>query len=97
MGAEHEKDRDELINEWMRSNEAFKHLARQYGKGGKPAKLGQADEAHAAEQSPVDKALAQAGVEAKQAALLDWMEGNEAFKKLAVKYGKGYPKPKPGQ
>lgn len=93
MGAEHEKDRDELINEWMRSNDAFKRLARQYGKGGKPAKLGQADGDKLVEQSPVDKALEKAGMDAKQAALLDWMEGNEAFKKLAVKYGKGYPKP----
>lgn len=29
------QDRDRLIVEWMRSNEAFKGLARHYGRGGR--------------------------------------------------------------
>ena len=41
MDADAEKqlklDRDRLILDWMRCNEAFKTLARHYGKRGKPA------------------------------------------------------------
>jgi hypothetical protein len=44
MSEKSEKTSDELINEWMRSNDAFKRLARQYGKGGKPKKLRQSQE-----------------------------------------------------
>jgi hypothetical protein len=37
MGGGKDIDRDRLILDWMRSNEAFKGLARHYGKLGKPA------------------------------------------------------------
>lgn len=89
-----EMDRDQMINEWMRSNEAFKSLARQYGKGGKQSGIDDEvlDQPKAAARV---ESIEEAGVDlnAKQEALLSWLGENEAFKRLAKQYGRNYPRP----
>ena len=73
------EEREKLIMEWMRNDEAFKSLARKFGKGAKPANL------EPQERAAVD-------VEQKQKEMLDWLGKDEAFKGLAKKFGASYPK-----
>jgi hypothetical protein len=90
-----EQDREQMIDEWMRSNDAFKSLARQYGKGGKKALLvDQPEDAQAMQPVKVAQGVE---LDAKQEALLDWLGSNEAFKRLAKQYGRTFPHPKPSR
>ena len=92
-----QQDRDQMIDEWMRSNDAFKSLARQYGKGGTPALPEAVDGREGAEFARAEppRAPGHGELDAKQEALLDWLGENEAFKRLAKQYGRAYPKPEP--
>lgn len=96
MDKDEAQERERLIMEWMRSDAAFKSLARQYGKGGRPAKLGDGPgQEHPMEREPSPAMPQHRPLAAKEEALLDWLAHDEAFKGLAKKFGRSFPKPAP--
>ena len=74
------EERDKLIIEWMRNDDAFKNLARKFGKGSKHANL----ESH--ENADLE-------LEQKQKELLEWLGKDDAFKNLTKKFGDSFSKP----